>query len=303
MPAWRSAAVVGALMLATSAACGEGGGDGSQAAVRASAGTADFGGTTTTVASPAPSAKPGAAPPTVAGATSTTRPNSPTTLTPTTRLPGGPSTGVASAGPRALGPPAPGTYRYSTAGSTTVAGSTIVFPGTTTLVVDTPSGTRQRSTRNLRDAAGNGTATEFTLDYRPNGIYLVGLRITIGFSGTSDTRDLTPANAVLLLPTGARPGAHLEADLAVGAGTARLTVDVLGEESLVIGGLAVNTLVMRAVVNLPPGDVNGRQVLTVNVDPGSRLWVKERGVADASAAAGLITLHSEYTATLQRLAP
>lgn len=303
MPTRRSAVVVGALMLATLAACGEGGGDGSQAAVRASAGAAALGGTTTTVTSPAPPAKPGAAPLTVTGATSTTRPNAPTTLTPTTRRAGGPATGAVPAGPRVLVPPAPGTYRYSTAGTTTVAGSTIVFPGITSLAVDSPSGTRQRSIRNLRDGAGNGMATEFTLDYRPNGIYLVGLRITIGFSGTSDTRDLTPANAVLLLPTGARPGAHLEADLAVGAGTARLAVDVLGEESLVIGGQAVNTLVMRAVVTLPPGDVNGRQVLTVNVDPGSRLWVKERGEADASAAAGLVTLHSEYTATLQRLTP
>jgi len=202
-----------------------------------------------------------------------------------------------------LTPPAAGTYRYDTSGATTVAGSTVVFPAVTTLVVDPPSGTRQHSTRNLRNAAGDGTATEFTLDYRPAGVYLVGLRITTGFSGMSDVRDLSPASAVLLLATGSRPGSHSESDLAAGGGTARLVVDLLRTERLVIGGQAVDTLVMRAAVTLPPGDVTGRQELTVNVDPGTRLWVREHGVADASAAGGLVTLHSDYAATLQRLTP
>jgi len=186
-------------------------------------------------------------------------------------------------GPRPLTSPVPGTYRYSTSGQTVVAGSRVVFPAVTTLVVDPPSGTRQHSTRNLRDGSGNGTATEFTLDYRADGVYLVGLRITTGFSGMTDARDLTPSAPVLLLPTGARPGAHVESDLAAGGGAARLVVDVLRDERLTIGGQVVDTLVMRAVVSLPPGDVTGRQELTVNVDPGSRLWVRERGVADASA--------------------
>jgi len=207
------------------------------------------------------------------------------------------------AGPRGLAPPGAGTYRYSTSGSSVVAGSTVVFPGVTTLVVDPAAGTRQHSTRNLRDAAGNGTATELSLDYRPNGVYLVGLRLTVGFSGTTDTRDLTPSAPVLLLPTGARLGTHVEADLATGVGTARLAVDVLGGERLTIAGAPVDTLVMRAIVTLPPGDVNGRQVLTVNVDPGSALWVRERSVTDASAVGGLVTLHSEYMATIQRLTP
>ena len=208
----------------------------------------------------------------------------------------------APAGARALAPATPGTYRYDTSGATTFAGNTIAFPAVTTLVVDAPSGTRQRLTRNLRDASGNGLQTEFTLDYRPEGVFLVSLRVTTGFAGVSDVRDLRPASPVLLLATGAGPGAHREADL-TGNSSAKLVVDVLREERLTIGGRAVDTLVMRSTVTLAPGDITGRQELTVNVDRGSRLWVKERSVTDASAAGGLFTAHSEYTATMQRLTP
>jgi hypothetical protein len=245
----------------------------------------------TTVA-PTTIAAPGRTTTTRAGAarTTTTRPAATTTTAP------------AASGPRALAPATPGTYRYDTAGATTLAGSTIAFPAVTTLVVDAPSGTRQRATRNLRDASGNGLQTEFTLDYRPEGVFLVSLKVTTGFSGISDVRDLRPASPVLLLATGAGPGAHREADL-TGNSAAKLVVDVLRKEPLTIGGQAVDTLVMRATVTLAPGDVTGRQELTVNVDPGSRLWVKERSVTDASAAGGLFTAHSEYTATMQKLTP
>jgi hypothetical protein len=294
--AGRLGALVAGLALAALAACGDGNGGASQAGVRDSAGSSAAAGGTSTSQAPA----------TVPGLTSTTAPGATTTTTvrPTTTTtvrPG--STTTTPAGARALAPPAAGTYRYDTSGATVVAGTTVVFPAVTTLAVDPPSGTRQHSTRNLRNAAGDGTATEFTLDYRPAGVYLAGLRLTTGFSGMTDVRDLSPASPVLLLPTGARPGTHLESDLAAGGGVARLTVDVLREERVSIGGKNVDTLVMRAVVTLPPGDVTGHQELTVNVDPGSRLWVREHGVTDASAAGGLVTLHSEYNATLQRLTP
>jgi hypothetical protein len=163
-------------------------------------------------------------------------------------------------------------------------------------------GTTQHTTRDLRDAAGNGPATEFTLDYRPAGVYLVALRATVGLSGASESQEFRPPSPVLLLGTGARPGAHSEADLP-GAGGAKLTVDLLREEPVTIAGKAVATLVLQAVVTLAPGDITGRQQLTANVDPVSRLWVKEQSVSDASAAGGVVQLHSQYTATIQRLTP
>ena len=273
------------VLLVLLAACGDG--EPAPQAVRESAGQ----GTTTSTVAPTTTTAPGRTKTTQAGArTTTTRGGAATTTTPPASV------------PRALAPATPGTYRYDTAGATTFAGTTIPFPAVTTLVVDAPSGTRQRSTRNLRDASGNGLQTEFTLDYRPEGTFLVALRVTTGFSGITDVRDLRPASPVLLLAAGAGPGAHREADL-TGNSQAKLVVDVLREERLNIGGQAVDTLVMRATVTLGPGDVTGRQELTVNVDRASRLWVRERSVTDASAAGGLFTAHSEYTATMQRLTP
>ena len=276
------------VLLVLLAACGDG--SPTPEAVRESAGQET---TTSTVAATTTTSAPGRT-------TTTTRAGARTT---TTRAAGAATTTTpAPAATRALAPVTPGTYRYDTAGTTTFVGNNIPFPAVTTLVVDAPSGTRQRSTRNLRDATGNGLQTEFTLDYRPDGVFLVALRVTTGFSGITDVRDLRPASPVLLLATGAGPGAHREADLA-GTSTAKLVIDVLREERVTIGGRSVDTLVMRAVVTLGPGDVTGRQELTVNVDRATRLWVKERSVTDASAAGGLFTAHSEYTATIQRLTP
>lgn len=293
----RAAAVAGALLLVL-AACGDEGGP-SQAAVRGSAGQPPVAeGATTTSSAAAPSTTTAAS-----GRTATTTADPGRTSTPTTARTGGSTATTAPSGSRALSPPAPGTYRYDTSGTTTFGGSSVPFPAVTTLVLDPPSGSRQRTIRNLRDPTGNGLSTEFLLDYRPEGVFLVSLQLTVGVSGISDTRELRPAAPVLLLATGALPGAHLEADLAGGTTAAKLVVDVLGEERVTVGGQAVDTLAVRAVVTLAPGDVTGRQELTLNVDRRSRLWVRERSVTDASAGGGLFTLHSEYTATLQRLTP
>lgn len=287
----RRVAIAAAAVLVALTACG--GGEGSpDAAVRDSVGTVLETTTTTTVA-------PASTTTTVAGARTTTTKAGGTTTT-RAGVVSAPTTAVS--GSKALAPAAPGTYRYDTTGATTIAGTTTPFPALTTLVVDPASGARQHSTRNLRDAAGNGLATEFTLEYRPDGVYLISLRLTTGISGAADVRDLQPASPVMLLATGAGPGNHREADL-TGTSPAKLVIDVLREEKVTIGGTAVDTLVMRAAVTLAPGDFTGRQELTVNVDKGSRLWVKEHSVADASGFGGLFTAHSEYTATLQRLTP
>jgi len=285
----RAAAPVAAALLLLAACGGE---EVSSRAVRDSAGPVATEEATTTLA---PSSTV-----TAGGRTTTTAPGPARTSTTRTGGPGTPT--AVPGGARSLAPPAPGTYRYDTVGATTFAGNTLAMPALTTLVVDAPAGTRQRSTRNLRDASGDGLATEFTLDYRPEGVFLVSLRLTTALRGVTDARDLRSSSPVLLLATGARPGAHLEADLG-GTPAAKLVVDVLREERVTVGGQGVDTLVLRAVVTLAPGDITGRQELTLNVDRGSRLWVKERSVTDASAAGGLFTLRSEYTATLQRLTP
>lgn len=288
-PLHRPAAALAAALLFLLTACGDGDGGGSAQAVRESAGQVTPETTTSSAA---------ATTTTTAGRTTTTTTTAARARTTTTAA----RATASPAGARALTPAAPGTYRFDTSGGTTFAGTTVPFPAVTTLVVDVPSGSRQRVTRNLRDAAGNGLSSEFTLDYRPEGVFLVSLKLTTGFSGVTDARDLRPASPVLLLATGAKPGTHVEADLG-GTPPARLVVDVVGDEQVTIAGKPVDTLVMRVAVTLPPGDVTGRQEVTLNVDRGTRLWVKERSVTDASAGGGLFVVHSEYTATLQRLTP
>ena len=180
MPGRRVAAVAG-LLAVLLAACGDGDGRSSEA-VRDSASTTVEQSATT--GAPAPtSTTPGAT-----GRTTTTTP-----ATATTRPRAGATTTTATgarSGSQALRPAAPGTYRYDTTGGSTFGASTLAFPAVTTLVVDPPSGTRQHATRNLRDPSGNGVATEITLDYRPEGVFLLSLRLTTGFSGVTDVRDL-----------------------------------------------------------------------------------------------------------------
>lgn len=285
-PVARAGALVTAAVLVL-AACGDGStqagavrGSAGQSAADASTSTTNAPAATTTL--PTTTVKPGATTPTTSRTT---------------------TTAAAPAGSRRLAPVAAGTYRYDTAGTTTfgTAGAQ-PFPALTTLVVDPPAGTVQHSTRDLRDAGGNGPVTETTLDYRPQGVYLVALRLTVGYQGASQSQDLRTSSPVLLMAAGARAGAHTEADLQGPAGVpvAHLVVDVLDNERLTVGGKSVDTVVMRVVVALTPGGVSGRQVLTVNVDPSTSLWVKERSVTDASAG-GLLTLHGDYTATIHQL--
>lgn len=287
----RAPAALGSLLLLVVSACGNTGG--SAEAVRDSASQAGAETTTTAVTTIPPETSTT----TVAGRTTTTS----RSRTTTTARPGPVPTTVAS-GAAALTPAAPGTYFYDTTGRSTFAGSTTAFPEVTTLVVDPPSGSRQRLFRNLRDAAGNGLASDFVLDYRPEGVFLVSLRLTVVFSGITENRDLRPSAPVLLLATGARPGAHTEADLG-GATAAKLAIDVVGEERVTVAGRPVDTLVVRTTITLVPSDVTGRQELTLNIDRATRLWVRERSVTDASAAGGLFTLHSEYSTTIQSLSP
>lgn len=210
----------------------------------------------------------------------------------------------AERGPSALAPAAAGSYSYDTAGASTFAGTTLPFPAVSTLAVDSPSGSRQHWTRDLRDASGNGPVTEYALDFRPEGIVLEGLTLTNSFSGMVNTQELRPSTAALFLPTGAGPGAHSEFDLATGDGrSAHASVEVTGSESVPVGDQAADSLVIRTTVTLPSGNVSGQVALTGWFAPSARIWVKEQFVADAVAGGGLFRFHSEYTATARGLTP
>jgi len=160
--------------------------------------------------------------------------------------------------------------------------------------------------RNLQDGAGNGSIVDYIFDFRPDGIYLESLKFTITLSGQTNVQDLTPPAPLLFLATGAGPGASRTLSIPVGAGVAEVVVSVPGTERVTIGGQGIDTLVVRSVAKLPPGDITGTQTLTVNLDPSSRLWVKENGVGDGTAVVagvGTLRVQTNYSATLQSLTP
>lgn len=285
MPAFRAAAALAVACL-TFVACG--GGDDQARRLQPAPTTSAPEGSTTTVA-------------TASAGEATTTTTRRATGAPTTR-PAARPPAAAAAPTAATGPPAAGTYRYDTSGYSSFGLGPVPFPAVTTLMVDSATGTRQRSVRDLRDRSGTGALSESVLDYRPDGVHLISLRLTTRVAGTTDVRELRPVEPVLFLPTSARAGHHAEFDIASNGGVpAHVAVDVLREETVSVGGQAVGALVIRATTTLPPGPVSGRQELTVSFDRGSRLIVKERQVTDATA--GLLSFHSEYDAILQRLTP
>lgn len=239
-------------------------------------------------------------PPSVDTTTSTTLATGSTTTTRRSGSVGTTTTVKAAPGAAVITPPSPGRYSYTTTGSSTLGTTVTPFPGVTTLAVDPPTGTTQHSIRNLKDANGMGSSTDYVLDYRADGVYLV--RATVNFTSGALTNDipLNPAAPVMFIPTGATAGTHLEVDLPVtGTGPARLVIDVLREEAVSVGGQSVNAIVVRGVVTLPPGSVTGTQDLTLWFDRQSRLVVKESSRTDASALGGLARFTSSHEATLQ----
>lgn len=201
-------------------------------------------------------------------------------------------------GPVPLSPAAPGVYHYATTGGMSFNGSPAPFPADTTTTVGAPEGSRQVATRNL----GGGSSVQYTFDYRPDGVYLVALVFTLTYQGVAYPFALTPPTPQLFLATGASTGASQAFDIPTGSGSARVVVDVLGTEPVAVGGQSVDTLIVRSVATFPPGQISGSQTVVFNLDRGSRLWVRERGVGDANAA-GVLAIHTEYTATLTSLAP
>ena len=199
--------------------------------------------------------------------------------------------------------PCSGTYHYATSGGVIVNGTPVPFPADTINTIGGPVGTRQVATREMRSSANTAVAT-YTFDYRPDGLYLVSLALNTSVSPFPPYAvSIVPSAPLLFLATGAAAGASQTLDVpAERFGSARVVVDVLGPESVVIGDQTVDTLVVRTVVTFPPGQVAGSQTLIVNLDRASRLSVRERGTGDATVA-GLINVHAEYTATIKSLTP
>jgi hypothetical protein len=287
--------VVGVLALA---GCGGGGSKKAATGQNADA-TSVVGETTTTTSAAAAGGSAGAA----GGATTTVKRTTATSAAARTGAAGGASGVAQQAAPGAAATPLPaGTYRYDTTGSTqSSGGSSRPMPAVTTLKADAASGASQHTLRDLRDQNGLGQAVETVLLFPPDGVRIQSLKITTNLGGgVTDVRDLRADPPALIAKTGGGVGDHYEFTMTGSGMTLHGVITVQRAERLVIGGQSLNTAVVQLNVDFS-GSVTGTQKTTAWIDPTHLLNVKEQVVSDAKA--GVLTTHSEYTATLQRLQP
>jgi hypothetical protein len=289
-PVVKALAGFAALVLLT-AACG--GGGGKKAATNSSS-TTGAGDTTTSVATLSTTAG--------AGATATTKAGA---ATATTKA-GAKVNGQASAnytppaGSTAAAPAKPGTYKYDTSGTSTFGAQSSSPPAVTPLIVDPPAGTRQHSTHDNRKPDGSGSVGETTLDYQPQGVFLVELKITTKAAGITDVQDFVANPPVNVAPTGIKPGQTVEFDISGSGTNVHVKIDFVRTERLTIGGQAVDTMVIHQTGTLS-GKVTGTQTSDSWISPQYSLTVKDHTVADVTAYG--IKAHSDITTTLQKVTP
>ena len=263
------------------AACG-GGDDGDDAAKESDGATTTT--STTAAASTVPSTGPAA------------------TTTPTTTARGGTTTTTAApattttAAPPAPGLPftTPGTYRYASTGDFT---STLTGPqsrnGETTLTVDPPSGSDQRSVRRAFSRT-----TEQVLRLDAAGAHLVSLRL----SDQGVDKEVQASPPVLALPADAAPGRTWTWRLTSTDGLTSVdsTFRALRTETLTIAGQRVPALVVEVVLSLS-GDIVSTLTQTTWVSLERRLVVRQDETSDGRF--GLVTFSGKTSETLVSPAP
>ena len=287
-PHVRRVLVVAAVAVVLLGACG---GGGKKKVAKASSVTTE---TSTTIASTTTTA--------AGGGTATTT-GSKKTPSPTgaARINGTPSNNYQPpAGSTPAKPAAPGTYKFDTSGATSFGAQTSKPPPVTTLRVDPPAGTRQHSARDDRDASGNGSVTETTLDFQPQGVLLVELKITTKAIGITDVEDFVANPPALVAPTGAKPGDHLEFDLSGSGTNVHVNIDIQRHETLTIGGQSTDTLLSHQTATLS-GKLAGTTTSDSWLSPQYDLVVKDHTVSDLTAYGA--KAHSDITSQLQKLTP
>jgi hypothetical protein len=196
-------------------------------------------------------------------------------------------------GAKAATPVAPGTYTEDNSGTSTFGAP----PPKSPLVIDPPAGTRQHSTSDMR-SAGKGSVSETTLDYQPDGVHLIEVKVTT-FNQTLDFVGNPPP---LAAPTGVKPGQSVDFDLSSNPpGTnIHVHIDFVRNETITIGGQPVNTMFIHQVGTLS-GNINGTQTMDAWVSTQYDLFVKTHSTSDATASGVHFT--SDVTSTLEKLTP
>ena len=248
------------------AACG--GGGGKKKAAKASTVTTE---TSTTVAGTSTTAG-GAGPATTAASNKTAATAAPANIN------GSPSNNYQPpAGSTPAKPATPGTYKYDTSGATSFGAQSSKPPPVTTLRVDPPTGTRQHSTHDMRKADGSGSVSETTLDYQPQGVFLVELKITTKTATTpqiTDTEDFVANPPVNVAPTGVKPGQSVEFDISGSGTNVHVKIDFVPARPGDFGGKDVTAEKARRELGWSP-TVSFEDGLRTTVEWFSHKWEKE----------------------------
>lgn len=156
------------------------------------------------------------------------------------------------------------------------------MPSTTTLVVKAPSGDEQSSTRYLVADNGSGAIIETTFSFRPAGMYLDALGVTVRANGLSDLENFVSAEPNMLLPIGAKPGYHTSMTLHSKDSSAVLNILIEGSRSAEMAGSTVQTLSGQLTAEFS-GDIHGSMTSQENVIPSSGMITGEQMAMSASA--------------------
>ena len=262
------------------------------------------------------------APATASGPTSTT---APAPGAPTTAVTAGqtteaavapdpassPSTTVAPAAVPAAAPagapaappfPAEGVYIYDTTGFEEIdafGGSRHDYPAQTSIV-------------HRREGCGSTETWQPFQDRRdvrqlcaePGRHRLAFFDATRSFFGQTDTRRLECDEGASAFVAGARPGDVFEFRCVQEGADAANRLEILGVETVVVGGQAVEAVHSRATSQVT-GGASGSSKIESWVHPETGLTLKRISVLDGSedGPAGKVSYHEEYTLVLQSLEP
>ena len=224
-----------------------------------------------------------------------------TTTTPTTTARGATTTSTAAPTTTTTAPPAPGlpfttpgNYRYASTGEFT---STLTGPqprnGETTLTVDPPSGSDQRSVRRAFSRT-----TEQVLRLDAGGAHLVSLRL----SDQGVDKEVQASPPVLALPADAAPGRTWTWRLTSTDGLTSVdsTFRAVRTETLTVGGQRVQALVVEVVLSLS-GDIVSTLTQTTWISLERRLVVRHDETSDGRF--GVVSFSGKTSETLVSLAP
>lgn len=270
-------AAVAAMVLA---ACGGGGGAKKTAAKGT---TTSSEASTTTVAGSSTTA--------AGGATATTKAAAKPAANSGAKVNGQPASGYTPpAGATPAKPATPGTYTYDNSGTSSLG----AVPAKSSLIIDPPQGTQQHSTNDM----GSSGKTETTLDYKPEGVYLVEVKVT----APGATYDFVGNPPPLAAPTGVKPGQSVDFDLSTNPpGTSiHVHIDFVRMETITIGGQPVDTMVIHQVGTLS-GNLTGTQTMDAWVSQQYDLFVKTHTTGDVHQ--GVFEAKSDVTSTLEKLTP